>query len=59
MVVIQDYKDEESLEFLREEIPNRLFNCKKLTDVNPNDYDVVFYVGGRNSISDLANACIN
>jgi len=41
------FKDDESVNFLQDpDATNKLSNCKTLTDVNPSDYDVVFYVGG-------------
>lgn len=42
------FKDDESVKFLQDpDVTNKLSNCKALSDVNPSDYDAVFYVGGR------------
>ena len=42
------FKDNESVNFLQDpDVTNKLSNCKALSDVNPSDYDVLFYVGGK------------
>jgi len=42
------FKDDESVKFLQDpDATNKLSNCKMLSDVNPGEYDAVFYVGGR------------
>lgn len=46
-VVQQNYKDDESVKFLQDpDVTNKLSNCKALSDVNPSEYDAIFYVGG-------------
>ena len=48
----QNFKDDESVKFLQDpDVTNKFSNCKALSDVNPGEYDAVFYVGGRVSIS--------
>ena len=45
---LQDFKDDESVRFLQDpDVTNKFSNCQTLSDVNPKDYDAVFYVGGR------------
>jgi len=52
---VETFKDDESLKFLEDEdVTNKLSNCKTLSDVNANDYDAVFYVGGHGPVVDLA-----
>lgn len=60
MIIIQSFKDDESVKFLRDtEAINKHSNCKALSEVNADDYDAVFYPGGRASISDLAKVFFN
>lgn len=43
----QAFKDNESVKFLQDpDVTNKLSNCKALSDVNPREYDAIFYVGG-------------
>jgi putative intracellular protease/amidase len=54
------FKDDESVKFLQDpDVTNKLSNCKTLSDVNPSEYDAVFYVGGKVSSSRSAVACTN
>lgn len=51
---LQSFKDDESVKFLQDPDATNLFsNCKALSDVKPSDYDAIFYVGGRVTISRL------
>lgn len=44
---VQTFTDDESVKFLQDsEVKQKLENAKKLSDVNPEDYDAIFYVGG-------------
>jgi len=52
---VKDFKDDESVRFLQDpDVTNKLSNCKALSDVNPKDYDAVFYVGGHGPVIDLS-----
>jgi len=52
---VESFKDDESVKFLQDpDVTNKLSNCKTLSDVNPNDYDAVFYVGGHGPVIDLS-----
>ncbi|CCO28371.1 putative chaperone protein HSP31 OS=Saccharomyces cerevisiae (strain ATCC 204508 / S288c) GN=HSP31 PE=1 SV=1 [Rhizoctonia solani AG-1 IB] len=47
--------DDESARFwIDAEVREKLASAKKLADVDPNDYDAVFYVGGHGPMLDLA-----
>ncbi|KAF4619355.1 hypothetical protein D9613_005211 [Agrocybe pediades] len=52
---VKDFaKDEESVKFLNDPVvKEKLANTKKLSEVNVNDYDAVFYVGGHGPVIDL------
>ena len=42
------FKDDESVKFLQDpDVTNKFSNCKALSDVNPSEYDAVFYPGGK------------
>ena len=42
------FKDDESVKFLQDpDVTNKFSNCKTLSDVNPSEYDAVFYPGGK------------
>ncbi|OCB90865.1 NIF-domain-containing protein [Sanghuangporus baumii] len=57
---VKNFTDDESVKFLRDDIVKEKFaNAKKLTDVNPNDYDAIFYVGGHGPVIDLASDPVN
>jgi putative intracellular protease/amidase len=40
-------------------VQNKLATTKKLSEVNPDDYDAVFYVGGHGPVLDLASDPVN
>ena len=45
--VLQMFKDEESVQFLKDPVVTKKFSdSKTLSDVNPKEYDTVFYPGG-------------
>ncbi|KAF8076329.1 ThiJ/PfpI [Lyophyllum atratum] len=47
--------DEQSVKFLNDDtVKDKFANAKKLVDVNPKDYDAIFYVGGHGPVIDLA-----
>ncbi|KAG8717174.1 hypothetical protein FRC11_003818 [Ceratobasidium sp. 423] len=57
---VQMFKDDESVNFLKDpEVKEKFNSAKKLSDVNPNDYDAIFYVGGHGPMIDLAVDPIN
>lgn len=57
---LQNYKDEESVNFLKDEtVKSKFANAKKLSDVNVDDYDAIFYVGGHGPVIDLAFDPVN
>jgi hypothetical protein len=44
---VKMFTDDESTKFLQDPDVQQKFNStKKLSDVNPSDYDAIFYVGG-------------
>ena len=44
---VKMFTDDESVKFLQDpEVKQKLENAKKLSDVDPKDYDAIFYVGG-------------
>ncbi|PFH51466.1 hypothetical protein AMATHDRAFT_142559 [Amanita thiersii Skay4041] len=48
-------KDEDSVKFLSDEtVKAKLANAKKLTEVNVQTYDAIFYVGGHGPVIDLS-----
>ncbi|KAK7049575.1 hypothetical protein VNI00_005606 [Paramarasmius palmivorus] len=48
-------EDKESVQFLNDEtVKAKLASAKKLTEVNPDDYDAIFYPGGHGPVLDLA-----
>lgn len=48
----QAYKDDESVKFLEDpDVSEKLKNCRKFSDVNPSEYDAIFYVGGKALVS--------
>ncbi|EJD01245.1 class I glutamine amidotransferase-like protein [Fomitiporia mediterranea MF3/22] len=53
---VERFTDDESVKFLRDDVVKQKFaNAKKLTDVNPSQYDAIFYVGGHGPVIDLAS----
>jgi len=57
---VQNFKDEESVKFLKDEVvQKKLANAKKISDVNVDDYDAVFYPGGHGPVIDLASDPVN
>lgn len=53
-------KDEESVKFLEDpEVKQKLASAKKLSEVDVNDYDAIFYVGGHGPMIDLAVDPVN
>lgn len=62
--------DQESVEQFRNDIistqflldpsvKSKLANAKRLTDIDPNEYDALFYVGGHGPVLDLAADPVN
>jgi len=50
------FKDEESVEFLRNpEVISKLNAARKLTEVNVDHYQAIFYIGGHGPVIDLAS----
>ena len=48
------YTDEASVNFLKDDVVKaKLANAKKLSDVNVEDYEAIFYVGGQGPVIDL------
>ena len=44
---VTDYTDKDSVKFLNDpEVKQKLATAKKLSEVDPNEYDAIFYVGG-------------
>ncbi|KAI0787174.1 ThiJ/PfpI [Irpex lacteus] len=58
---IEPYKsDAECVKFLEDPtVKDKLAHAKTLTEVNADDYDVVFYVGGHGPVIDLASDAVN
>jgi len=57
---VQSFTDDESVKFLKDsEVKQKLENAKKLSDVNPEDYDAIFYVGGHGPMIDLPTDPVN
>ncbi|CAE6421867.1 unnamed protein product [Rhizoctonia solani] len=51
---VKMFTDDESTKFLQDPDVQQKFNStKKLSDVNPSDYDAIFYVGGHGPMIDL------
>jgi hypothetical protein len=49
-------EDAESVQFLNDEtVKAKLASAKKLSEINADDYDVIFYVGGHGPVIDLAS----
>jgi len=52
---VEMFKDDESVKFLQDpDVTNKFSNCEALSDVNPSEYDVVFYPGGHGPVIDLS-----
>ena len=53
-------QDKECVKFLNDETAKfKLANAKKLTEVQAEDYDAIFYVGGLGPVIDLAQDPVN
>ncbi|CAE6471635.1 unnamed protein product [Rhizoctonia solani] len=52
---VQMFTDAESVKFLKDdlEVKQKFNNAKKLSEVDANDYDAIFYVGGHGPMIDL------
>ncbi|CAE7179503.1 unnamed protein product [Rhizoctonia solani] len=52
---VRMFTDDESVKFLKDdpEVKQKFDNAKKLSEVNPDDYDAIFYVGGHGPMIDL------
>ena len=49
------FTDEESTKFLQDDtVKGKLANAKRLSDVDPDKYDAIFYVGGHGPVIDLS-----
>lgn len=56
----QMFTDDESVSFLQDDsVKTKLENAKLLSDINVDDYDAVFYVGGHGPVIDLATDPVN
>ena len=54
------FKDEQSVNFLKDPaVQDKFAHAKKLSEVNVNDYDAIFYVGGHGPVIDLASDPVN
>ncbi|CUA75727.1 hypothetical protein RSOLAG22IIIB_06034 [Rhizoctonia solani] len=52
--------DDQSVNFLQDpDVKEKLANAKKLSDVDPKDYDAVLYIGGHGPMFDLATDPVN
>jgi putative intracellular protease/amidase len=50
----QNFTDDESTRFLRDDIvKEKLANAKRLSEVDPDEYDAIFYPGGHGPVIDL------
>jgi len=57
---VKMFTDDESVKFLQDEtVEKKLAGAKKLADVDPSQYDAVFYVGGHGPVLDLATDPVN
>jgi len=57
---VKAFTDEDSVKFLHDPVvKTKLENAKKLSDIDPKDYDVIFYVGGHGPVLDLATDAVN
>jgi len=57
---VEAFKDDDSVKFLNDEtVKGKLAGAKKLSEVNVEDYDVIFYVGGHGPVIDLAQDPVN
>ncbi|KAG8899421.1 hypothetical protein FRB99_006722 [Tulasnella sp. 403] len=53
---VENFKDDESVKFLSDDVvKQKLANALRVKDVNPSDYDAIFYVGGHGPVIDLAS----
>ncbi|KAF5331729.1 hypothetical protein D9611_007723 [Ephemerocybe angulata] len=53
-------EDKQSMDFLKDATVKQKFqNARKISDVKPNDYDAIFYVGGHGPVIDLASDPVN
>ncbi|KAG9104743.1 hypothetical protein FRC06_011225 [Ceratobasidium sp. 370] len=51
---VKAFTDDESVKFLQDpEVKQKFATAKKLSDVDPNEYDAIFYVGGHGPVIDL------
>ena len=54
------FTDEESTKFLQDDtVKGKLANAKRLSDVDPDEYDAIFYVGGHGPVIDLPTDPVN
>ncbi|KAG8744426.1 hypothetical protein FRC10_010204 [Ceratobasidium sp. 414] len=52
---VKMFTDDESVKFLQDpEVKQKLAAAKKLSEVDHNDYDAIFYIGGHGPVIDLA-----
>ncbi|KAL4242037.1 Class I glutamine amidotransferase-like protein [Abortiporus biennis] len=57
---VKTFTDDESVKFLQDPtVKAKLSGAKKLTEINPEDYDAVFYPGGHGPVIDLASDPLN
>ncbi|KAG2348836.1 class I glutamine amidotransferase-like protein [Suillus weaverae] len=56
---IQTFPDDVGKFLENSEVQKKLSTAKKLSEVNPDDYDAIFYVGGHGPVLDLAVDPVN
>jgi len=57
---VQMFTDDESQQYLKDDtVAKKFAECKKLSDVDPSQYDAIFYVGGHGPVIDLASDPVN
>ncbi|KAG1806867.1 class I glutamine amidotransferase-like protein [Suillus plorans] len=56
---VQTFPDDIGKFLKNSEVQKKLSATKKLSDVNPDDYDAIFYVGGHGPVLDLAVDPVN
>ncbi|KAG8781627.1 hypothetical protein FRC12_021681 [Ceratobasidium sp. 428] len=57
---VKQFTDDESVKFLQDpEVKQKFASAKKLSEVDHNEYDAIFYVGGHGPMIDLAVDPIN
>ena len=66
--VVSHFRNDRCFQTFQDDVPkflqnpvvqNKLETAKKLSEVNSDDYDAVFYVGGHGPVLDLASDPVN